>query len=84
MNELKYNIVQSKRNPDWIRAIVFNGLLGHIEMQPKEWIVISAGFCDLSIGQVKVYGRSDSLNLDSRKEDEDIIWKTLHKCNGYM
>ncbi len=84
MNELKYIIVIPKgMTKDSARAIIFNGLLVHLHIWkscPEGFKLNSAGFMNIgpSIYDVKCYGKSESLHVDSDPEfDKEIILRTL-------
>jgi hypothetical protein len=59
-----------------------NGLLSHKNVAGKG-TVISAGFCSISYDysskelRVSAYGESVTLNISSRKEDSEIIFRSL-------
>jgi hypothetical protein len=44
---------------------------------PKTGAVISAGFCKVHEGAVACWGRSESLNIDSRQDDAEILGQQL-------
>jgi hypothetical protein len=67
------------QTPDGERAVVFpNDNFFHDEMSSSfpNYEVLSAGFVQIiENGQVHCFGRSDSLNIDNRGEDDEIIIK---------
>ena len=66
----KYLIVKHAGNEV---PLVFSPLLSH-EQVAREKEVKSAGFCELRAdGQWKVSGRSESLRLDARPRDAEIL-----------
>jgi len=83
MGEVKYVIVRPRGyNSDGDRAILFPEPIPHSSVvHAKVGKAVSAGFCKIDfckiLDSVKVYGRSSSLDLNSREEDADIIRKTL-------
>lgn len=99
MNELKYVIVIPKGfNEFGARAIIFNGLMNHIDMvrfliEKRDFTVHSAGFLDLSEG-VRCYGDSESISKYLQKEvksdpvfDNIIVSQTLlkrHPLSGFI
>jgi hypothetical protein len=71
-------------------AIVFSPALSHSEIVPKKEKITSAGFVSFKIkidsfGQAIVvaeaYGRSDSLDIDSKKGDSDLITRQITNPN---
>ena len=62
---------------------IFTKLSNHSDVRGLHGKVVSAGFCHLVREEedveahIKCYGRSVSLNLESRPEDSDIINKKL-------
>jgi hypothetical protein len=44
---------------------------------PKTGAVISAGFCKVREGAVACWGRSESLNIDSRTDDAEMLARQL-------
>lgn len=85
MRELKYLIVIREGHPDYPSAILFNGLINHVDMQPQGFKTVSAGFCMVrgtSLGNflITVWGNSASMGIESHPgNDEDIIRKTLDR-----
>ncbi len=81
--EMKYQVV---RNPEGGEsAILHDKKLNHDSIRYRggdDWTVISAGFCGFRIvdGKYKanVWGRSETLDIDSRKEDCAIISRLLN------
>lgn len=67
MNELKYVcVIPPGFNEIGARAIIFNGLINHIDMvrfliEKRGFTVMSAGFIDISNG-IKCYGESESIS----------------------
>lgn len=56
--------------------IIFPNFLNHRDIAEKidpDLAIISAGFCNLYNSEFRIYGRSQSLNLDSRKEDRELL-----------
>ena len=83
MNDAKYVIVHGGMFGNET-AIVFDKTISH---EFFKWCAISAGFVGFSKtkdGKIEVcaYGKSDSLNIESRKEDSDLICKALN--NSYF
>ena len=81
---MKYIIVQAVKagKPSGpARAIVFDEGLIHSEVAncrgASERIVVSAGFC--SVSPVDVWGHSESLGIEARPEDIEIIRNLLSK-----
>jgi len=71
-------------------AIIFSPALSHNEVVRDNEKITSAGFVSFKIkidsfGQVIVvaeaYGRSDSLKIDSNKEDSNIITRQISNPN---
>lgn len=67
-------------NPVWgERAIIFDNGFAHNEF--KNLNPISAGFVDIKsnngVVEVSCYGKSTSLRLDSRPEDDAIVLRSL-------
>lgn len=59
-------------------AIVFNRILSHRNVAGAR-TVLGAGFVDIIEDKAHVYGRSDTLNIDSRGEkDERAITVSLN------
>lgn len=66
-------------------AILGNEIINHNQLVPDGFGVISAGFCNISAFEdsgrlevgVSVRGKSFSLNKQSRKEDADLIKRTI-------
>ena len=53
--------------------ILISEAMNHKDIYPKHWI-ISAGFFDYdSNNGFKCYGKSESLNINSRTEDSDVL-----------
>lgn len=82
MNELKYVIlIPAGMNEMGARAILFNGLMNHKDavhalLSSRRFRLHSAGFCTI-FPNVKAWGRSESLNIESAEGDADIINRTL-------
>lgn len=82
MNEIKYVIVIPRgMNKNGARAILFNGMINHKDMvqtilATKEFVLHSAGFCTV-FPEIKAWGRSESLEVGSRKDDAEVINRTL-------
>lgn len=81
MGDAKYIIMRGAFGEE--KAIIFDKLMSH---EFFKRFAISAGFVAFSKtkdGRVEVYayGKSDSLNLESQKEDSDLICKALN--NSY-
>jgi hypothetical protein len=76
---LKYIIVKDEKDKEY--AIVFPKAIIHKHVarihRATDTRVISAGFCELST--IATWGRSDSLNMDSRPEDTEILKESLTK-----
>lgn len=80
-NEMKYVVVKSDEQgeqlftfPKTIDHDKFAEVLNYIRHGDRDWIriyrePISAGF----VSDGKCYGRSETLNLDSRKEDTALL-----------
>jgi hypothetical protein len=83
MCDLKYIIVALISHPNFKTAIIFNDMINHCDMVPKGYKAVSAGFCIIENGlhwlNIKTYGRSESLDLESRGIDTIIIRKTLER-----
>jgi hypothetical protein len=70
-------------------AILFDNLLEHRNVAKgclSRGTIVSAGFYDVSTtdeGNISVYtfGKSESLEVESRQEDNDIVLKTLTREN---
>lgn len=96
MNDLKYIVVIPPGfNEQGARAIIFNGLVVHSQMVPQQqkMKVVGAGFMRLGIKkgtselQVQCFGESTSLNISSRKQDAEIVRRTLtrrHPMTGFV
>jgi len=81
MHELKYVVTE---NGDFA---IFSKLTNHCDVHGLYGKVVGAGFCTIAVGykpkwelgeeerivNVHCYGRSVSLGIESRKEDEEII-----------
>lgn len=81
MGDTKYIIMRGAFGEE--KAVIFDELMSHDFFKG---FAISAGFVAFSKtkdGKIEVfaYGKSDSLNLESRKEDSDLICKALN--NSY-
>ena len=81
MNNLKY-IVGEFRNNDFsvsIGAVIFPETMTHADVARslRAVDVLGAGFFYINDMQAVVYGRSGSLNVDSRPEDLKAINKIL-------
>ena len=81
MGDTKYVIMRGAFGEE--KAVVFDKLMSHDFFKG---FAISAGFVTFSKTkdrkvEVFAYGKSDSLNLESRKEDSDLICKALN--NSY-
>lgn len=59
------------------QPIIFPEMLTHSDVAIK-YKVVSAGFMSLGLCGVSVWGKSLSLNVPSRTEDEEIIRKFLY------
>ena len=63
--------------------VIFPHLINHSDIRcPGK--VVSAGFCQIfadgvNLVSVAVFGKSDSLKMDSRPEDKEIIEKWLNR-----
>jgi len=83
---MKYLIVKvlkptDNSEPGLEHAIVFPDALMHRSVARAhhvgQVIVVSAGFCSFKNGIVSTWGRSESIRMDSRPEDADIVAKVL-------
>lgn len=80
MNNCKYIVIKSRLNDNTYKQelmIMFPKVLNHDDTAAlfRGFSVISAGFVDL-ISQ-KCYGRSESLNLDSRPNEDSQLLENL-------
>ena len=94
MNDLKYIIIQPiGYTREGARAIIFNGLITHVDACPKfAGKVLSAGFFTLKLHKkrnlmvVSCWGKSTSMKVDSNPTfDQKVIAKTLarkHEIDG--
>ena len=56
------------------------GNVGHYELVMATYSkIVSGGHCKLENGKVKVWGKSNTFDVPSRKEDSEIIEKLLTK-----
>lgn len=77
MPDTKYIIVENEFGIEV--ALVFDGTLIHKEVAHRlRAIPVSAGFVYFTVNGARCHGRSESLNLDGRPEDEAIINKSLN------
>jgi len=60
-----------------IQPVVFGEHTSHHQVKIDRSEPISAGFFYFENGNIKVYDRSDSLNLDSKEDDLDYIIKVF-------
>ena len=78
--DTKYIIVDNGENGTEI-PIIFSNLLSHNDIaQGYVGKVISAGFCqiDIETGFVEAFGKSDTLKIESRPQDTEIIKRELN------
>lgn len=92
MRDLKY-IVLTNEKMNIKRAVVFNSFFNHyiiakaIESESNLWKCTSAGFCVvqtsgvLGLLNITVYGKSESLNLESDIDDCGVIKNTLDRSD---
>lgn len=75
---MKYVIVSLRQHKDMEVAIIFPEEVEHAAVR-RAGKVLSGGFfhIDKSLGAVFVEGKSESLQVDSRQEDAEIIAKML-------
>jgi len=83
MRDIKYIVVEDP-NSGYLFAILFNGMISHVDMVPKKYKCISGGFCTIDTvliltDSVKVFGKAESLGLNSRSEDARLIYHTLSR-----
>ena len=85
MNKMKYLIVM-KHSPEIEVPIVFHPAIRHGDISVTYLgEIVSAGFCEVDESHfdgdvmqlVQAWGRSDSLNIESREGDGHIIHKML-------
>lgn len=78
MKQMKYIIFEGRLHAE---PLIFTTTQEHAElarvMEPTLGKPVSAGFLDLTLGEVSAYGRSDSLDIESRPEDSLIINKLI-------
>lgn len=81
--EMKYIVVRNCE--DCEHAIVFPGQINHEDVarihRDDNLKVVSAGFCTIA-DYIQAWGRSDSLNLESRKNDAGIIAQDFGNDRG--
>ena len=76
----KYIIVE--RNGNEI-PVLFSASINHCDMRVGK--VVSAGFCQVFTGtgakdvSVCCFGKSESLNIEARREDKEIIERELNR-----
>ena len=71
---MKYIIFQDKRS-GLVQPVLFGEHTTHSKVTISGANAICAGFVDLQEGNLSVYGRSDSMNLDPSERDLDYILK---------
>lgn len=83
MNDAKYVIVNGGMFGDET-AIVFDKMISHEFFKGRAVSAGFVGFGKTKDGKIEVcaYGKSDSLNVESRKEDSNLICKALN--NSYF
>lgn len=78
MKQMKYIIFDGKLHEE---PVVFSTTQNHAQMalmlEPELGKPVSAGFVDLTCGEVSAYGDSESLSIESRPQDSIIINKLL-------
>jgi len=60
--------------------VIFSPLIGHDEIQiPATYKPVSAGFVQISFDfkEYNCFGKSETLKLNSRKEDSEIVTNNL-------
>ena len=62
-------------DPFGVVTVIFPSYINHKDIGSKmsSGEVLSAGFCQISEGKFSTFGRSQSLNLESREEDSGIL-----------
>lgn len=80
---MKYVIFDTK---GILHPVLFSDHTSHSQVRLKRGKPISAGFVDLGILEVKCWGKSESLGLESRGEvDAEIIRKFMYNFGtGYF
>ena len=79
MNDAKYVIVNGGMFGDET-AIVFDKMISHEFFKGRAVSAGFVGFGKTKDGKIEVcaYGKSESLNVESREEDSDLICKALN------
>ena len=79
MDDAKYVIVNGGMFGDET-AIVFDKMISHEFFKGRTISAGFVGFGKTKDGKIEVcaYGKSESLNVESRKEDSDLICKALN------
>lgn len=77
MRTVKY-IVGKPLEVGYLCAAVFDYTFNHSDFRRPFREIVSAGFVDISNKGVHCYGRSETLNVESRgKEDDAIVAQSL-------
>jgi len=65
--------------------IIFPEFLNHADVARYQGAVVSAGFCCINLkeGKVSAWGKSVSLEIESRKQDAEIITEELNRWDRY-
>ena len=77
---MKYIIFQEN---DILKTVIFPDHINHSEIKLDKAIPISAGFMKLnSFGLVETYGKSESLNLKPKEDDERLLRLALSNTSN--
>jgi hypothetical protein len=79
MNTMKYIIVETPMNP-W-NVVIFSENLSHADVYralfPGKFLVVGAGSCSHHPQGIVCYGGSQTLGVDSREIDSQIVSRQL-------
>ena len=73
---MKYIIFKDQKS-GLIQPVLFGEHTTHSQIKLKRAIPVSGGFFSFEKGNMSVYGKSDSLELESKKEDLNYIVKVF-------